>query len=77
MQCQVTLLGRVAHAENCANGVIVCGRGYAELERETFENRLKSCIEEHLALLDMRKSERAQKDGNVLQLRRRSGSEVG
>lgn len=49
----------------------------AKLERDAFENRLKSCIEEHMALLDMRKSERAQKDGNVLQLRRRSGSEAG
>src|SRR5262249_51243495 len=48
----------------------------ARLERDAFENRLKSCIEEHLALLDLRKSERAQKD-NVLQLRRRSGSEAG
>jgi cell division initiation protein len=49
----------------------------AKLERDAFENRLKSCIDEHMALLDMRKSERAQKDGNVLQLRRRSGSEAG
>ncbi len=46
------------------------------LERDAFENRVRSCIEEHLALLDMRKSERAQRD-NVLVLRRRSGSEAG
>lgn len=48
----------------------------AKLERDAFENRLRSCIEEHLALLDMRKSERAQGD-NVLVLRRRSGSDAG
>ena len=48
----------------------------AKLERDAFENRLKSCIEEHSALLDMRRSERAQRD-NVLVLRRRSGSEAG
>jgi len=48
----------------------------ARLERDAFENRLKSCIEEHLALLDMRKSERSQRD-NVLVLRRRNGSETG
>ena len=48
----------------------------ARLERDAFENRIKSCIEEHLALLEMRKNERGSKD-NVLHLRRRSGSEVG
>lgn len=51
--------------------------GRARLERDAFENRLRSCIEEHLALLDMRKSERAQQGDNVLVLRRRSGSEAG
>ncbi len=48
----------------------------ARLERDAFENRLRSCIDEHLALLDMRRSERAQRD-NVHVLRRRSGSEAG
>lgn len=48
----------------------------ARLERDAFENRIKSCIEEHLALLEMRKNERGSKD-NVLHLRRRSGSETG
>jgi len=48
----------------------------AKLERDAFENRLRSCIEEHLALLDLRKSERAQGD-NVHVLRRRSGSDAG
>lgn len=51
--------------------------GRARLERDAFENRLRSCIEEHLALLDMRKGERAQQGDNVLVLRRRSGSEAG
>lgn len=51
--------------------------GRARLERDAFENRLRSCIEEHLALLDMRKSERAQQGDNLLVLRRRSGSDAG
>jgi len=48
----------------------------ARLERDAFENRIKSCIEEHLALLELRRTERGSKD-NVLHLRRRSGSEAG
>jgi cell division initiation protein len=48
----------------------------ARLERDAFENRLRSCIEEHTALLDMRRNERGSKD-NVLPLRRRSGSDAG
>ena len=50
--------------------------GRARLEREAFESRVRSCIEEHLALLELRRKERGQKD-NVLVLRRRGGSEAG
>ena len=47
--------------------------GRVKLERDAFENRLRSAIEEHLALLDIRKQERAELD-NVRFLRRRSTS---
>lgn len=50
--------------------------GRARLERDAFENRVRSGIEEHLALLDLRKKERGQRD-NLLFLRRRSGSDTG
>jgi cell division initiation protein len=48
----------------------------ARLERDLFENRLRSTIEEHQALLDLRRQERANED-NVLFMRRRSGAEAG
>jgi cell division initiation protein len=47
--------------------------GRAKVERDAFENRLRSAIEEHLALLDLRKQERTELD-NVRFLRRRSTS---
>jgi cell division initiation protein len=47
--------------------------GRVKLERDAFENRLRSAIEEHLALLDLRKQERAELD-NVRFLRRRNTS---
>lgn len=51
----------------------------AKLERDMFENRVRSAIEEHLALIDLRKSERGKADGgdNVRYLRRRTHSEAG
>ena len=48
----------------------------ARLERDVFENRLRSAVQEHLSLLDLRKTERAEVD-NLRFLRRRTGSEVG
>ena len=48
----------------------------ARLERDVFENRLRSAVQEHLSLLDLRKAERAEVD-NLRFLRRRTGSEVG
>jgi cell division initiation protein len=51
--------------------------GQVKLERDAFENRLRSAIEEHLALLDLRKKEKAELD-NVRFLRRRNtSSEAG
>jgi cell division initiation protein len=47
--------------------------GRTRLERDAFENRLRSAIEEHLALIDLRKQERAELD-NVRFLRRRATS---
>jgi cell division initiation protein len=47
--------------------------GRTRLERDAFENRLRNAIEEHLALLDLRKQERAELD-NVRFLRRRAAS---
>ena len=47
--------------------------GRVKVERDAFENRLRSAIEEHLALLDLRKQERTELD-NVRFLRRRSTS---
>jgi cell division initiation protein len=49
----------------------------ARLERDLFENRLRSIIEEHQALLDLRKQERADSTENLRFLRRRSGAEAG
>ena len=48
----------------------------ARLERDVFENRLRSAVQEHLSLLELRKAERAEVD-NLRFLRRRTGSEVG
>ena len=50
--------------------------GRAKLERDAFENRLRAAIEEHQALLDLRKKERAEVE-NLRFLRRRSGTEAG
>ena len=48
----------------------------AKLERDFFENRLRSAIEEHEALLDLRKRERSGTD-NLRFLRRRTAAEAG
>jgi cell division initiation protein len=48
----------------------------AKLERDAFENRLRSTIEEHQALLDLRRKERSEVE-NLRFLRRRSGAEAG
>ena len=48
----------------------------AKLERDLFENRLRSTIEEHEALLDLRKRERSEPD-NLRFLRRRTAAEAG
>ena len=48
----------------------------ARLERDVFENRLRSAVQEHLSLLDLRSSERADVD-NVRFLRRRTGADAG
>jgi len=48
----------------------------AKLERDFFENRLRSAIEEHEALLDLRKRERSATD-NLRFLRRRTAAEAG
>jgi cell division initiation protein len=50
--------------------------GRMRLEKDAFENRLRSAIEEHLALLDLRKQEKADTD-NLRFLRRRSTTDVG
>ncbi len=49
-----------------------------QLERDLFENRLRSLVEEHLAMIDLRKEERKTRPAdNVRFLQRRTGSEVG
>jgi cell division initiation protein len=48
----------------------------AKLERDLFENRLRSTIEEHESLLDLRKRERTEPD-NLRFLRRRCAAEAG
>ncbi len=50
--------------------------GRLRLEKDAFENRLRAAIEEHLALLDLRKQEKADLD-NLRFLRRRSTTDVG
>lgn len=48
----------------------------AKLERDVFENRLRGVIEEHGALLELRKRERSEKD-NLRFLRRRTTTAAG
>jgi cell division initiation protein len=48
----------------------------ARLERDAFENRLKGAVEEHLSLLELRKSERSDGD-NLRFLHRKTGSDNG
>jgi cell division initiation protein len=50
--------------------------GRARLERDSFENRLRGAIEQHLDLLELRKRERQETD-NLRVLRRVGGSEAG
>jgi cell division initiation protein len=50
--------------------------GRLRLEKDAFENRLRSAIEEHRSLLDLRKQEKADLD-NLRFLRRRSTTDVG
>jgi len=50
--------------------------GRARLDRETFERQLRSVIEQHLTLLDMRRDARAKLD-NLRVLPNRVGSEAG
>ena len=50
--------------------------GRLRLERDAFEARLRTAIEEHLALLDLRKQENADND-SLRFLRRRSTTDVG
>jgi cell division initiation protein len=45
------------------------------LERDMFENRLRSLIEEHQSMIDLRKTERGEHD-NVTYLRRRAASDA-
>ncbi len=47
----------------------------AKVEREMFENRVRSLVQEHLAIIDLRKDERA--GDNVRFLRRRATPEAG
>lgn len=46
------------------------------IERESFENSLRSMIEQHLTLLDLRRDARGKRDGNVHVLRR-AGTDAG
>ena len=48
----------------------------SKLERETFERRLRGVLEQHLALVDMRRETRDDRD-NLRVLPNRAGSEVG
>lgn len=50
--------------------------GRLRLEKDAFENRLRAAIDEHLALLDLRKQEKDDVD-NLRFLRRRSTTDVG
>jgi cell division initiation protein len=46
------------------------------LERDMFENRLRSLIEEHQSMIDLRKTERTDQEPNVTYLRRRASSDA-
>lgn len=48
----------------------------ARLERDAFESRVRTSIEEHLALLEMRRSERAETD-NLHFMHRKSAPQAG
>lgn len=50
--------------------------GRLRLERDAFENRLRSAIDEHAALLDLRRKDAGDAD-NLRFLRRRSGRDAG
>ena len=50
--------------------------GRLRLEKDAFENRLRAMLEEHVALLDLRKQERGDLD-NLRFLRRRSSGDIG
>ena len=50
--------------------------GRLRLEKEAFENRLRAMLEEHVALLDLRKQEKGDLD-NLRFLRRRSSGDLG
>jgi cell division initiation protein len=50
--------------------------GRLRLERDAFESRLRATIDEHLALLELRKQEKADAD-SLRFLRRRSTTDVG
>ena len=50
--------------------------GRAKLERDAFERRLRSAVEQHLELLELRQSDRSELE-NVRVLRRTPVSEVG
>jgi cell division initiation protein len=47
------------------------------VERESFEHNLRSMIEQHLTLLNLRREARGKKDGNVHVLRRTSVADAG
>ena len=48
-----------------------------KLERDMFENRLRNTIEEHVALIDMRRQERESEPDNLHFIRRRQATEAG
>jgi cell division septum initiation protein DivIVA len=48
----------------------------SKLDREVFERQLRSVVEQHLALLDMRREARTEPD-NLRVLRKSVGSETG
>lgn len=50
--------------------------GRLRLEKDAFENRLRAMLEEHVALLDLRKQEKGDLD-NLRFLRRRSSGDIG
>ena len=51
--------------------------GRARLERDSFERRLRSVVEQHLEMLELRQSERKETDGNPPVLRSVSNTEAG